>query len=96
MFRALNKPLSIYKDVRYCGNDEEIVRGISNLDEAVAYLLGFPISDERSYVGATYRKDVQTLWIHHHLDEDGFEYIGKTRQRKNSVFLKCVFLFRIM
>jgi hypothetical protein len=94
MFRALNKPLSIHKGVRYCGNDEKIVHGISTLDEAVAYLLGFPISDERSYVGATYRKDKHILYIHRHLDEIGFQYSGKTKQRTNSVFLKCVFLFK--
>tara|TARA_B100000900_G_scaffold415801_1_gene447265 strand:- start:1865 stop:2137 length:273 start_codon:yes stop_codon:yes gene_type:complete len=81
---------------RYRGNGgDKVVKGISE-DEAKEYIKSLPISDERPYIGATYRKDKQELWIHPHLDEDGFEYRGKTTQRKNSVFPKCIFLFRIM
>lgn len=82
---------------RYKGTGgDKTVKGISNEDEAKEYIKNLRISDGRPYVGATYRKDKHTLWIHPHLDEDGFQYIGKTKQRTNSVFPKCVFLFRIM
>ena len=77
-----------------CG--DKVVKGISNVDEAVEYIKSLRISDGRPYIGATYREDKQELWIHPHLDEEGFEYRGKTRQRKNSVFPNCVLLFRIM
>lgn len=77
-----------------CG--DKVVKGISNVGEAVEYIKSIRISDGRPYIGATYREDKQELWIHPHLGEDGFEYEGKTKQTKKSIFPKCVFLFRII
>ena len=85
-------PLTIWYGVRHKGNDACKISHVKDVMEAKEHLMDHPVDPGTRYVGATYSED--ELWIHRELEESNFQYAEKTRQTKNSVFPKCVFLFR--
>ena len=87
-------PLTIWEEFAHRGNDACKISHVKDVMEAKEHLMDHQVDPGTTYVGATYRKDKKELWIHRELEESKFQYAGKTRQTKNSIFPKCVFLFR--
>ena len=86
-------PCSFHERVRHNGNDIKKVKDISE-EEARKRFKNFTPSDKRSYVGATYNTEKRTLYIHSHLEETLFQHDKNTEEKGNSVFPKCIFMFR--
>lgn len=86
-------PFSFHTCVRHNGNDEKTVQDISE-EEARNRVVNFPLSDERTEVGATYNTEKRTLYIHSHLEETRFQHGKNMGLQKNNVYPKCIFMFR--
>tara|TARA_B100000963_G_scaffold350375_1_gene360551 strand:+ start:1406 stop:1639 length:234 start_codon:yes stop_codon:yes gene_type:complete len=73
--------------------DEKTEQDISE-EEARNRVMNVLLSDKRPYVGATYNTEKRTLYIHSDLDETLFQHDKNMGEKGNSVFPKCIFMFR--
>uniref|UniRef100_A0A6C0FC42 Uncharacterized protein n=1 Tax=viral metagenome TaxID=1070528 RepID=A0A6C0FC42_9ZZZZ len=86
-------PFSLHTRVRHNGMDEKTEQDISE-EEARNRVMNVLLSDKRPYVGATYNTEKRTLYIHSDLDETLFQHDKNMGEKGNSVFPKCIFMFR--